>query len=44
VPLFNMAASVAVPPDLATTSWSEGLLSIGNEMNLDVRVAPEAQD
>lgn len=44
VPLFNMSANVVVPPELAETSWSDGLFAIGNEMNLDVRVAPEPED
>ncbi|WP_169976533.1 glycine cleavage system protein R [Tautonia rosea] len=43
VPLFNMSASIVVPPELAETSWNDGLFAIGDEMNLEIRVAPEPE-
>jgi glycine cleavage system transcriptional repressor len=43
-PLFDMTALVAVPPDLDEADWTAGLLTIGNEMNLDIRVGPAGED
>lgn len=38
VPLFNMSARVAVPPDLDDPGWADSLSAIGDEMNLEIRV------
>ena len=41
IPLFNMSARVAVPPDLADPNWEAGLGEVGNQMNLEIRVQPD---
>jgi len=37
-PLFDMTAEVAVPPMLSGQDWQIGLETIGNQMNLEIRV------
>lgn len=38
VPLFRMAAEVAVPPGLAGQGWEEGLEDLSGQLNLEIRV------
>jgi glycine cleavage system transcriptional repressor len=38
VPLFTMAAEVAVPPELAGQGWEAGLEELSRHLNLEIRV------
>jgi glycine cleavage system transcriptional repressor len=38
VPLFTMAAEVAVPPDLAAEGWEAGLADLSHHLNVEIRV------
>lgn len=38
VPLFDMTAHVAVPPELANQDWEAGLHEISGRMNLEIHV------
>lgn len=38
-PLFAMIARVVVPPGLAAAAWQSGLESMGDQMNLDIKVS-----
>src|SRR5262249_1459149 len=43
VPLFSMRALVLVPPE-TDKGWADGLLDLGQEMNLDIVVTPTSED
>ena len=39
VPLFDMTAEVAVPPQLAAEGWEAGLEDLSQHLNVEIRVA-----
>ncbi len=39
-PLFSMSAIVLVPPHMGIQKWQEDLVTIGDELNVDINVYP----